>query len=270
MQQLCLNGSFFHVSDPILVSSNRGFRYGDGLFETMRMNKGTIPLASLHFERLFHGLNLLEIDAADLSAKILLQLITQLVGHNGNLESARVRLAVFRNEQNKAEFLIEAFALETPQVIEHGLSLTTYNGVRKQCDAFSNLKSANYLPYVMAERFAWHKKVDEAIILNMHGNICDGSKTNLFLIRDHKIYTPGLDQGCVAGVMRRHALDVLQQQGITVIESSITENDLLEADEIFLTNAIRGIQWVKQLDDKTLSNTRTKEIYRTVIPTIFH
>src|SRR5215217_1346154 len=239
MQWVCLNGSFFQVKQPLLQASNRGFKYGDGLFETARFYQGRLLLAHYHFERLFSGLQLLHIIPQFTSTQ-LLDLIAQLCEKNNCSAFARVRVAVYREEDNIGSFVIEATALELQKLHwnEEGWCLNVYPFARKSCDVFANLKSANYLPYVMAGQYAKEQGVDESLILNMYNHICDGSKTNVFYMNGTDVYTPALSEGCVAGVMRRAVIDFLKSSGYTVHQKGITEAELLEADHVFVTNAI--------------------------------
>jgi branched-chain amino acid aminotransferase len=95
---------------------------------------------------------------------------------------------------------------------------------------------------------------DESIILNTKGNIADTIYANLFLIKNEKIYTPALSEAPVDGVMRKQVLQLAKKQGYKIYEEAITGNDLTNADEIFLTNAIKGIQWVGQFKNKFYTN----------------
>lgn len=263
MSFLCFNGAFLHANQPLLTAQNRGFRYGDGLFETMKVYKGKLLLNEFHFERLFLGLGLLKINAVGLSEETLAGAILQLCQRNQCSNLARVRLAVYRDETDQAGYLIEAFALEESvnELNEKGWVIDIYPHARKSQDAFANLKTANYLPYVLADKYAMQSGLDECLVLNSENYICDGSKTNFFLFADQQVYTPALHQGCVSGTMRRFIMEGLKDAGISVHQKAITEKELLAADEIFLTNAIQGIRWVKNFRQKNYSNEFAKKLH---------
>src|SRR5690349_15969466 len=110
MDFVCFNGKFFPADEPLFTSQNRSFRYGDGVFETMKVHRGKILLSAFHFERLFLSLKMLRIENS-LALAYLSELILELTKKNNCTDSARIRLAVFRNDQNEAEFTIEAFSL---------------------------------------------------------------------------------------------------------------------------------------------------------------
>ena len=189
MDFVCFNGRFFSSGEPLFTAGNRSFRYGDGLFETMKIYKGRILFEAFHFDRLLLGLKMLQIKNCS-NAGYLASLISELCTKNNCTDLARVRLAVFRNEQGNAEFIIEAFPLspDVNQWSENGLTIDIYPYSRKSPDAFSNLKTANFLPYVLAENFAKEEGLDDAVVLNAFNLICDSSKANIFLIKDKEVF----------------------------------------------------------------------------------
>ena len=146
---------------------------------------------------------------------------------------------------------------------ENGLVIDIFPDARKSNDAFSNLKSANYLPYVMAAIWAKENKLNDALILNQHERICDATIANIFWVKDEKIFTPPLIEGCVAGVMRKKILEL----ALNITEMNLTESNLINVDEVFLTNTITGIRWVKQFRDKVYDNKIAEKIF-TQIQTI--
>ena len=151
----------------------------------------------------------------------------------------------------------------------NGLIIDIFPDARKSIDAFSNLKSANYLPYVMAAVWAKENKLNDALILNQHDRICDATIANVFWVKNNNIHTPSLSEGCVAGVMRKQILDLgFRISDFQVTESHLTEDILLNADEVFLTNVITGIRWVKQCRDKIYPNTITEKVFAELKRTI--
>lgn len=271
MQWICHNGLFVPMEQPIFDASNRGFRYGDGLFETARFYNGNLLLASYHFDRLFSGLQLLHMMPYFTAAQ-LTNFIEELCKKNGCSSSARVRIGAYRVTENNAAFVIEATALaiEKTQWNESGWRVLVYPFARKSCDAFANLKSANYLPYVMAGLYAKEQDADECLVLNMHNRICDGSKTNLFLMAGGDVYTPALSEGCVAGVMRRALINFLKQSGYVVHQKEVTEKDVLQAETVFVTNAIEGMRWVRQFGERIYEYGVLKKLYNDLFATMHH
>ena len=274
---ICLNGKILRAEDPVLLASNRGYRYGDALFETMKVANQNILLETYHFERLFAGLRLLQFEVPKLLTREKLHSEVILLAeknHCGNL--ARIRLSVFRgnggvyDEERTPQYLIECWPLNESlnRLNENGRVIDVFPAARKSCDSFSHLKSANYLPYTMAAIYAKANKLNDCLVLNTDGNIADATIANVFLIKEGVVITPGPDQGCVNGVMRRHLLEKMKDAGYSIQENPVSVSTLEEADEVFLTNAISGIRWVKQFREKVYSNNLTVEIYNRFIKTI--
>ena len=274
---ICLNGKILRAEDPVLLASNRGYRYGDALFETMKVASKNILLEAYHFERLFAGLRLLQFEVPKLLTREKLCKEVLLLAEKNNCGNlARIRLSVFRgnggvyDEERTPQYLIECWPLNESlnRLNENGLVIDVFPAARKSCDSFSHLKSANYLPYTMAAIYAKANKLNDCLVLNTDGNIADATIANVFLIKEGVIITPGPDQGCVNGVMRRHLLEKMKDAGYSIQENPVSVSTLEEADEVFLTNAISGIRWVKQFREKGYLNNLTVEIYNRFIKTI--
>lgn len=277
MNSICFNGKVVSGNEPILMASNRGYRYGDGLFETMKVVNGNIALNQFHFERLFSGLSLLKFEIPKLfTVEKLQHEIMHLCRKNECEKLARVRLSVFRgngglyDEDKTLQYIIECWPLNesATKLNENGLVIDVYPDAEKSCDKFSNLKSANFLPYSMAAQYARENKLNDCLVLNNSGGIADSTIANLFIIKNQIILTPGLEEGCVSGVMRRHLIEKLQASGYELREEALTVSILKTADEIFLTNAINGIRWVKQFRDTMYTNNNAAQIYNRFIKTI--
>ena len=130
--------------------------------------------------------------------------------------------------------------------------------------------SHDTVPYVLAAKYAQEKQMDDAIVLNTQNNLCDTSKANIFLVKGDQIHTPALHQGCINGVMRRVVIEEVKELGFRLYQEEITEEDLLNADEVFLTNAIQMIRWVKTYKHKAYISIQTKKIFDAVSATIFY
>lgn len=263
------NGKYFHKDEPVIKVSNRTLRYGDGLFETMRMYEGKILNADFHFERFFSGMKTLQFDIPEyFSKEFCLGTVNELLLKNSHQRNARIRLMVIRGdgnildyEQNSTNYIIETWPLSNKlELNEHGLSVDVFTDARKSCDPFSNLKSNNYLPSAMAGLFAKKNKLDDAIILNSFERVCESAIANIFIIKNKNIYTPPLSEGCVAGVMRRWMLEKFALKNYRVVEKKISIEDMLNADEFFLTSSIHPIRWIGNFCGNYYKNDNIKEI----------
>jgi branched-chain amino acid aminotransferase len=278
MNHVCINGKIMAGEEPIFLAANRGFRYGDGLFETMKVCKGKILLEHYHFQRLFAGLSLMKFEISKLmNEDILKEKILQLCKKNECEKLARVRLTVFRgngglyDEAGNLQYIIECWPANESvnKLNENGLVIDIFPDARKSCDAFSNLKSANFLPYVMAAIFANENKLNDCLVQNTYGNIADATIANIFLIKNGIVTTPALSEGCINGVMRRYLLEKMQGSNYPAQEGVVTSNDLETADEIFLTNAMYGIRWVKQFRNKMFTNLQIFKIYIDFVQSLY-
>jgi branched-chain amino acid aminotransferase len=248
-----INGRLVACTDAIISYDNRAFRYGYGLFETILFREGRIELKELHWQRLFSGMEKLHFDIPMLiTPEYFEEAMIRTVKKNKLEKLCRVRLQVYTgggslfDAIHKPEFIIECFEL-APTIInlnENGLSVGLAIGLKKSADILSNLKTSNALIYSMAAQQAKTNKWSDALICNTEGNIIESSIANIFWIKDQIIYTPPLSSGCVAGVMRNFIISFLSISGIAVIEKNLPLNELLSADEVFLTNAIRRIKWI--------------------------
>ena len=270
MHKISFNGHHVDAAAPLFTVANRGYRYGDGLFETMKLHRGKVLLFPYHLQRMRNGCHALQLDCHAMEENLVEQ-IEALARMNNCSDMARIRLSVFRADNNDAGYVLEANALTEAafQWQEEGWRLSLYRQNRKSADELSNMKTANYLLYVLADIFAKAERTDEALVLNTTNNLCDGSRTNLFLVLNGVVKTPALNQGCVAGVMRRYILEQCSALNIQVQETVLTETDLLHADEVFLTNAIEGIRWVKSCAGKTYSNQFSMYLFRKALATIY-
>ncbi len=272
------NGKLYAEGAAVIGAANRGLRYGDGLFETFKLKNNNLILAEEHFARLWKGLQLLQFDIPKhFTPEKLQQEIIQLAQKNNHNKAARVRLMAVRGDGGlydavnlQPNYIIETWALPegNETLNSNGLVAGIYAEAKKNMDTFSNCKHNNYLPYAMAALFAKQQKCNDAILLNTTGNICDSTIANIFLVKDDVVYTPALTEGCVAGVMRQHIIQHLKNISITCIQQPISVQQLLLANEVFLTNSIYTLRWVKQINEATYTNSFTQKIYASLPPTI--
>jgi branched-chain amino acid aminotransferase len=268
MSFICHNGHFLPAEAPHLSVSTPAYKWGEGLFETMKVEEGRILLQDFHFERLFSSLPVLEMKL-DVDAGELVDFVKELCIKNNCLQAARVRLSVYRQSEQTTGWVIETSALPP----EHGIwneqhwQVGIYPHAYKTRDAFSFLKTSNYLSYAMAGRYARSMNWEEALLLNNEGHICDGGKSNIFMLLHGQIITPSIDQGCIKGVMRRYIIENASKLSFPLIESHVTIEMLRSAEEVFLTNAIIGIQSVRLFEGKQYQHNETRKIYDRLLST---
>ena len=262
------NGSLVDPATRVATAFNRSLRYGDGIFETMYWNGQRIQNLSFHLDRLFRGLAILQFDLlSGFTREFISGEILNLCRNNGQNGKARIRLNVFREDgrmlvpvKNKPVFIIESSRLQEEN--KPALRLTIFEEEMKSTGKLSNLKTNNYLLNILSVQFAKENGFDDALILNIAGNICEASSSNVFFIRNGVLLTPALTEGCVAGTKRRQLLETLPGLGFEVKETMITRQMLAGMEEAFLTNAIRGIHAIKYIDTLEFSTERTDTLVR--------
>lgn len=262
------NDEFVIINHPILTASNRGFKYGDGLFETMRMSDGKLQFAELHADRLRAGMKALKIDGSTLLDEYFLkQKTAELCKKNKLKDNVRFRLSVYRAgdglytpNSNKSGYVLESSSLEEDnyELNKKGLIIDVFDEITKPVNSLSNYKTSNSLLYVMAGLYKKQHRLDDVFILNQNGFLCESISSNIFVVYEKKIYTPALSEGCVAGVMRKVVMDMAKAHDIAVIEAQINPEILKAAEEVFITNAISGIRWVMGYGRKRYFNEITK------------
>ncbi len=254
MAKLLLNGELKDAEAAIFTGHNRMFRYGDGLFESMRMINGKLSFSKKHMQRLLTGVQLLQLRLPDnFLTNSLDSWAKKLWDENGTPPGARLRLSVYRNdggyyapESNDASWLLELWPMEQDQyaINEKGISVELYQDIRKPINKLSTLKTANAELYVLAALHATAMNVDDAVLINQNGNVIEATGSNLFAVKNGVLYTAPLSEGCVAGVMRSMIMEIAQANRIAVYEVPLPLSILLNSDEIFLSNAVKGITWV--------------------------
>ena len=269
------NGKIIKETTASISVNNRSFRYGDGCFETMKVIDNKLLFANYHFERLFASLALLQFELPNyFTPDYLHQQVLAITQKNYHQKLARIRLMIYRGDgglydpQNHfPNFLIQTWDLNPAnnKLNENGLIVDVFSDAVKHADTYSAIKSNNYLGYAMAALWAKKQHINDAILLNPFNRVADATIANVFIVKDGIVKTPFLSEGGINGVMRRNLLEKLPLIAIQIQETTLTVEDLLEADELFLTNSIYGIRWVKRLKEKEYGNNMTALIFNKII-----
>jgi len=270
---LIYNGERYSSGALLISPENRSFRYGNGFFETMKMINGNIVLEALHMQRLFQSLQVMQFCKPNYFTPAYIQeQIQTLTLQNDHQSLARVRLMVFRgngnlyDDDNTPNYLIESLRLyEFPVYGEKGLVIDMYKEGRKVTDAFSVIKNNNYLPYAMAARWSKKTGLDDALVMNNYERIVEATTANVFIVKDGVVQTPPLSEGCIAGVVRRYLLAFMKERNWMYKEKPLTPEEVLDADEVFITNAGFYIRWVQQCGSKIYTNALSKKLFEAAI-----
>jgi branched-chain amino acid aminotransferase len=220
-------------------------------------------------DRLFKGLVFLQYDFSkpELTDKIYKSIIS-LLDANKFFAGSRVRLSVFRKgeglytpETNEPEFIIEAYELESNYFTlnKKGLKIDVFRDVKLSQSPVSMFKSLNLYPYILAGIYKQKKQLDDCLLINNINNITEAISSNLFIVKDNLIISPSLEYGGIHGIMRDIIINIaLAKKYIVVDDAEIKEIDIINANEIFLTNSVSGIRWVVAYKNKRFFNKTSK------------
>ncbi len=271
-QYINLNGSYYKAEEPVIHHTNRGFQYGDALFEWMHANGTHVQFFSDHIQRLTSSLSTLKMD---IPGKIknhgIYREITRLLHKNRHLKGAKVRLTVFRNtggdyapSDPSCSYIIESYKLpeDSYPFNSRGLLLDVYTGMTQPLHPLINVKTTHRMVHTLAGVFKVEKSLDECLLLNTREEVTGAISSNVFLVRHAKLFTPPLASGCLDGVMRKNIIKLALQSGWEVDDQHPLEmEDFLHAEEVFLTNAIEGIQWVSGIGKKRYFKSTAKKLH---------
>jgi branched-chain amino acid aminotransferase len=267
-EKVCLDGKIYSKDELLFGAENRAFRYGDSLFETIHSNGTEIQFLSEHLDRLQKGMESLEmISPSEFKDRIKRNIIF-LINKNKAFAGTRIRLSVFRKDgglysptDNSISYLIETSVLEHAKYVlnRKGLKIGIYNQIRKSYNLVSQYKTGNSLPFILAANYRKKMNWDDCILLNDRGNVVESTSSNLFIVKNGNLLTPSLESGCVSGIMREQIIEAAVNLNLTVFDDcTLTQDHILNADELFLTNAIHGIQWVVAYQERRYFNKTAK------------
>ncbi|MCC6181981.1 MAG: aminotransferase class IV [Bacteroidia bacterium] len=262
------NGHLVSLYEPSVSFSNRAFRYGDSIFETIKFTNGKIMFLADHIKRLKLGMTTLRMNVpTEFTVANIEQLILHLIDQNEIRKESRIRLTVFRKEVgyytpsiNDISFLIETEAVDEVGYVlnQKGLWVDIYAEIKKPINKLANLKTGSCLMYVMAGIAKSSMKLDDCLIINTNGNIIETINSNIFVVKNGTLYTSPITDGCVDGIMRKQILEIASRFKLLTFEQTLTVHTLTSGDEVFLTNAIKGIQWVGQFQNKFYTNQKAQ------------
>lgn len=241
---------------PTLSINNRAFKYGDGLFETIKVLNNNVVFLEDHYFRLMASMRMIRMNIPmDFTLEFFEEEILKTVSAN-NLTNARIRFTVNRKDgglylptTNNIHFLVETNPLSAKVKAAYEVDLFkdyyAYSGV------LSTLKTNNKVLNVVGSIYAEENGLDNCILLNEKKQIVEALNSNVFLVKDKTIVTPPLSEGCLKGVMRKKLIEFISKGNeLTILEKEISPFELLKTDEVFLSNAIVGIQPVTKYRKK--------------------
>ena len=267
MSYFIYNGIPVDKDSPLFPASSRSYRYGDGFFESMKVSEGRLMHGYLHQLRIDKSLLLLKMQAPECFEHSSLEDQIERFCKSKKISNARVRATYLREadgfyqpKNQYTQVLVEISPIEYSgyPLNTEGYIVGNYKELVKNSNFISTLKTNSSLIYTMAGIYAKENDLDECILYNEFGRVCEGISCNIFMVSGEFITTPPLSEYCVDGVMRKLVLQLAQSYGYQINERPIQEIDLMTADELFFTSATRGIQWVGNYMGKSFRSTIAK------------
>ncbi len=263
------NGHLLEDNTNISIG-NRGYAYGDALFETIRISNGKLLFWEDHYFRLMASMRIMRMEIPmSFTMEFLEEQITLTLEAN-DLEdgNARAKLMVHRNKggfylplNNSVGYNISVSPLETSifEDTNQDYVVDLFKDYYVAPTLLSTLKTNNKSLNVVGSIFAKENELDNCLLLNTNKNIVEALNGNLFLVKDHVVKTPPLSDGCLKGIMRTQLMRILEKTSDYELEEvSISPFELQKADELFITNAIIGIQSISKYRKKQFQNTVAK------------
>lgn len=259
------------TSDDQISATNRGFLFGDSIFETVRILDGKVLFLEDHYFRLMASMRIVRMEIPmDFTMEYFENQLLETASANNVSNSARVRLSVFRNgdgfylpKERSVSFLATAFPLENT-IYTSGKSsyeVELYKDFVVAKHLLSTLKTNNRILNVAGSIFASENDYDNCLLINDVKNIVEALNGNIFMLTGNKLVTPALSEGCLNGVMRKQVLSIAKKiENLEVSEEIISPFDLQKADEIFITNVIQGLQPVTKYRKKEYTSEISTEI----------
>lgn len=243
---------------------NRCFRYGDGIFETIKISFGKVVHEEQHLSRMLDGLSVLGMEIPSELKIGFLQNSCDLLLKDGDSSAGTMRVYLCRD--GEGSYLpdsdeVQIFGNFTAgksdlfDLNAKGLKLGIYRDIALHYNKLSALKTCNALPYVLAARFARHRNFDEVLLLDAEGFVAEASSHNVITYRKGELYAPSIYQGGVEGVMLNRITEVSNALNIHLHRTYLTIGDIEEAESVFLTNATSGVKWVSNFKNSSYESS---------------
>ncbi|WP_452597977.1 aminotransferase class IV, partial [Pontimicrobium sp. MEBiC01747] len=265
------NGTLQSETNTISIN-NRGYTYGDALFETLKVSYGKLLFWEDHYFRLMASMRIMRMDIPmSFTMEFLEAEIIKLLSESNMMKtSARVKLMVHRNSgglylptDNTVGFIISVKTIDNDFYLlnENNYEVDLYKDFYVSPSLLSTLKTNNKAINVTGSIYAKENMLDNCLLLNTNKHVVEALNGNLFLVKDNIVKTPPLEDGCLKGIMRKQLIEIIGLiPELSIEESSISPFELQKVDEIFITNVITGIQSVTKYRKKTYSNEVAKQL----------
>ena len=254
------NGELLFKENIKLTTDNRGFKYGDGIFETIKVVHKKVIFWEDHYFRLMASMRMLRMKIPmEFTLEFLEKEILKTVAVLEEGASFRVRLNVFRKDgglytpkTNAIDYLIEAS--ESNYKTKETYEIDVFKDFYNYSGLLSTIKTNNRMLNTLASIYANENDLDNCILVNERKGVVEVANANIFIVKNNIVKTPALTEGCIKGVVRSKVIDILiKNKDFTIEETVISPFEIQKADEVFITNAIMGIQAVTKYKKKSFN-----------------
>ena len=254
------NGELLYPENITLSTENRAFKYGDAIFETIKVMNNKVIFWEDHYFRLMASMRMLRMKIPmEFTLEFLEQEILKTIAVQNTVNSYRVRLNIFRKDgglytptTNKISYTIEV--KENSSKAKASYFLDVYKDFYNYSGLLSTIKTNNRMINTLASIFADENDLDNCVLLNEKKGVVEVTNGNIFIVKGNIIKTPALNEGCIKGIIRNKVIEIITKNKEFIIEeTSISPFEIQKADEVFITNAIIGVQPVTNYKKKTFT-----------------
>jgi len=264
---ISING-LIQEESQISIENNRGFLFGDALFDTLIYRNNKFVFLEAHYFRLLASMRQLRMDIPTFFTQDYWEEQVFKTIKANSLQDSRIRTSVYRASKglytpstNKVHFVIQVTPLIDSSKSIYKLGIYKENFVNTS--PISNLKTTNRITNVLASIFANENEFDNCLLLNHKKQIAEVNNANIFLVIKNKIITPLLSEGCINGIVRLKLIELLKKEpNFEIIETTINPFDLLKADEVFISNSVVGIQAITHFKKKIYTTEVSDKLKR--------
>lgn len=261
------------TQDQQLSVNNRAFLYGDSVFETLKVVNNSILFLEDHYFRLMAAMRIVRMEIPmNFTLEYFEEQILSLAKINKCESSARIRFSVYRNEGgfylpmvNTISYIIQSVALPNQyySLDENPYEVELYKDFYVSKQLLSSLKTNNKMVHITGSIFAKENGYDNCLILNETKNVVEALQGNIFMVLEGRLITPPISEGCLNGIMRKQILAIAKKNNeYEVVEGVISPFDLQKAEELFITNVVKGIQPISKYRKKEYQNTVTTSLIK--------
>lgn len=265
------NGELLFEENVKLSPENRGFKYGDAIFETIKVSNNRVIFWEDHYFRLMSSMRMLRMKIPmEFTLEFLEQEILKTVAVQDAAISFRVRLNVYRKDgglytpkTNKIDYFIDAkantYATKDIYTVDIFKDFYNYSGL------LSTIKTNNRMVNTLASIYAKENELDNCVLINENKGVVEVANANIFILKGNVVKTPAYTEGCIKGVIRTKVIEIItKNEDFTIEETTISPFEIQKADEVFITNAIMGIQAVTNYKKKTFTTSFSNKISKSL------